>query len=375
MGSCCSCFSSGSEGSSQDAEKSKMDAAYEKDGLIDFQFESVNRHLRKLFPKPTKKQVMKWVGFITATVNYFIAFGLDAWVVVSLFLNGPVDQAISYAVFTGTSIMLAIYEMKKAREIVLSDDICDAVRDTQSRRFYGCISYYHFLLWDEIDNQKTKKDRFFLFIYGTWCNGPRLLFVQTPQLVLCFMKMCKGGCKADPAIITKTIQLGLSLWALLVTLLIYPFLRLYFCCKYGPKFSFADYCILMKEQHVNKVLVPLLEKEDPSTLKALKQAQKEKANKKKDKDTEKEKEKETPQGKETPQEENWKTSIIEKAKWVIRSVYSLETLKEMASDAVKDQVQDVENQVQDKVKDAENQMQDAQSQMSSSQMSTETEMV
>eukprot|EP00456_Euglypha_rotunda_P020083 TRINITY_DN1765_c0_g1_i1.p1 TRINITY_DN1765_c0_g1~~TRINITY_DN1765_c0_g1_i1.p1 ORF type:complete len:226 (+),score=26.52 TRINITY_DN1765_c0_g1_i1:79-756(+) len=218
--------------------------------------------------------------------------------------------------------------MKTAREIILSDDVSDAVKNIQARRFYGCISYYHFLLWDKIEAQKTGKDKFFLFIYGTLKNGLRLLFVQTPQLVLCFVKMCNSeGCDTDPAIITKTIQLGFSLWALLFTMLIYPFLRFYFCCKYGPKFSFADYCLLMTEQHVNKVLTPLLEKEDPDALKTLQSQQKEKGKKK---------EKTTPSDPESnPSKTNStypRDSIIEKAKALPGLVYALDA--ELAKSAV-----------------------------------------
>jgi len=142
--------------------------------------------------------------------------------------------------------------------------------------------------------------------------------------------MCDSdGCEADPAMITKSVQLFLSLWALLFTVLIYPFLRLYFCCKYGPKFSFGDFCKMMFERHVNEVLTPLLEKEDKSALKELRKKQKDKA-KKKDKKDKKDKEKETA----TPQQQDdWHTSLILKGKYVIQSVYSLETLKDAGSAA------------------------------------------
>jgi len=196
------------------------------------------------------------------------------------------------------------------------------------------------LLWDVVDAQQTKKDKFFLFIYGTLCNGWRLILVQLPQLILVFLKMCNShGCEKDPAGITKAIQLGFSLWALLFTILIYPFLRMYFCCKYGPKFSFGDFCSLIYEQHVNKVLVPLLEKEDPSSLQTLRAQQKEKGKKEKDKT------KETPS--EAPPE--WQTSIIEKAKHVMKSVYTLDALKDVATSTAKSAEAEATEQLKNEV--------------------------
>jgi len=72
---------------------------------------------------------------------------------------------------------------------------------------------------------------------------------------------------------------------------------------------------LLIEQNVNKVLVPLLEKENPTALKALRSQQKEKGKKKEEKPP-------TDQAKENSGYP--KTSIIEKAAALPRIVYAID---------------------------------------------------
>lgn len=90
-------------------------------------------------------------------------------------------------IFAGTiifSVLLLLWDMRKARAIIASRDISYAFTSIIAYRYYTLRSYAHYCFFRQIDNSKRTRDNMIYFVFFTFKGWKRLLVAEGPRQVI-----------------------------------------------------------------------------------------------------------------------------------------------------------------------------------------------
>ncbi|EJU06523.1 hypothetical protein DACRYDRAFT_19639 [Dacryopinax primogenitus] len=129
-------------------------------------------YVSDIFTATTMLSTNRWTNSIYTKCNssndcsIIVNFDIGKWVFVGCIIFG---------------FLLAIYEARKARKIILSRDISYAFTNLMANNYYSLRSFDHFCFFCQIANSTKRMDEFAFFIFFTFKGWKRLLLADGPR--------------------------------------------------------------------------------------------------------------------------------------------------------------------------------------------------
>jgi Fungal potassium channel len=143
-------------------------------------------HLLSMHTTLDPQRSFRYVWRHTLIIKSFAVYASDIYTAIALLASnrwaGEILQStdgnaikvpftIGKWIFTGCvifSLLLLVYEARKARRVIRSRDISYAFTNVMANNYYSLKSYDHFCFFSNINDSKKKKDEFAFFIFFTF---------------------------------------------------------------------------------------------------------------------------------------------------------------------------------------------------------------
>lgn len=124
--------------------------------------------------------------------TFVSGFGTDILVLVNFAMNNEPLFASLYVVIVAVSIYLAVKEVEEGKKVVNTGDVSDAIMNDEAFTYYIVTDYQKFRLFMDLEEMYSMFDVVQFLVYFSLQIWKRVLFVNTPQLIIAFIGISRA---------------------------------------------------------------------------------------------------------------------------------------------------------------------------------------
>jgi len=249
-----------------------LDDLYNRRNIHDVRFAEIQSNIDNMANDAKCWDHFLWVITIIFVLKYFLSFPLDVWIIVEFYSEKSYLYAGIYCALAVMSAVLAVFEIREAEHIRLSEDISDILTNRLAKRFTSIRSFQRFFFFRELHRIMRTSDRLMVFFYLSLREWKRLLLIDCPELIIVLLRLLANGsicfnfssfshhpCPSPTEWVACLLKILQQIdWAITIILaiLMYPCFRIVIATRSKHwALTFGEYCTYKIDKRINKLTV------------------------------------------------------------------------------------------------------------------------